>query len=58
MTFILAHKDDCDIVLKGPTLSFPIDADVVQDVATPCSCGGVKIDLKDLLPTVEVVAHR
>ena len=39
MPVIVAHQEDCDIVVNGPT----IDADQPYGRPTMCSCGGVMV---------------
>ena len=48
MPFLLAHKDDCDIGLHGPTVASPVtETRKFQDVATLCTCGGLYLRINE-----------
>ena len=42
---LIAHKEDCKLVIVGPSYKRQIDSFIVQDIARPCTCGGVKVEL-------------
>ena len=46
MPFLVAHKDNCDIGVMGPTHAVPVSSGF-QDVATICNCGGLPIKVED-----------
>ena len=49
MAFLIAHKDDCQIVINGPTCSQSLGGGLNTTIATPCTCGGMKVKV-DLSP--------
>ena len=43
---LIAHKYDCEILKVGPSYKRTVDASFqMVDVPTPCTCGGVKVEL-------------
>ena len=54
--FMLAHKDDCSIVVNGPTEESPAfsasdgkggSQEIVHTYARVCTCGGTMVDVTD-----------
>ena len=42
---LIAHLDNCAMVLEGPTESVHLGASVFQSICRPCTCGGVRVEL-------------
>lgn len=50
MPFIVVHEDDCKIAVEGPTQAKRVAASAFVHIATPCSCGGYKVQVSLRLP--------
>ena len=56
MPFIVIHEDNCLIATEGPTHAVHVSTSSYKNVATPCSCGGMKVNvsfgLTDVAPVM------
>ena len=43
MPIIVAHKETCEIVTKGPTLFERLYGNTGRVVARPCTCNGILV---------------
>ena len=45
MAIIIAHEQPCEILKVGPSYKRMVDSFSTVDVPTPCTCGGVKVNV-------------
>ena len=57
MAVIVAHKDDCAIVLLGTTYESPVYGGFILK-PTMCSCGGLLIEVEVRLTASETPRHE
>ena len=56
MEYLIAHKEDCGIITDGSAMRRQLTPEVYQLESRPCTCGGVKVSLQDLIAPPKVSA--